>query len=195
MIDHRPKTSEAHTENGDLLQRTLGSAVRDPQTVTPSGKTVESIIDGVTFWDVPTQVDDRGTLVEMYDPRWMWHPAPLVYAYSVTIRPGYVKGWALHKTHEDRYMILQGQLEVVLYDVRPDSPTYGQIHTVVLSEYNRRLMNVPAFVWHADHNIGDGDALFANFPTAPYDHENPDKYRLPLDTPLIPYSFEGRTGW
>jgi dTDP-4-dehydrorhamnose 3,5-epimerase len=28
-----------------------------------------------------------------------------------------------------------------------------------------------------------------------YDHANPDKYRLPLDTDLIPYKFENSRGW
>ena len=34
-----------------------------------------------------------------------------------------------------------------------------------------------------------------NFPTMAFDHKNPDKYRLPLDTPLIPYSFGDARGW
>ena len=34
-----------------------------------------------------------------------------------------------------------------------------------------------------------------NFPTVPYDHADPDKYRLPVDSPLIPYSFDGTPGW
>jgi dTDP-4-dehydrorhamnose 3,5-epimerase len=44
-------------------------------------------------------------------------------------------------------------------------------------------------VWHADHNIGTTDVIVVNFPTKPYEHANPDKYRLPLNTDLIPYSF------
>jgi dTDP-4-dehydrorhamnose 3,5-epimerase len=34
-----------------------------------------------------------------------------------------------------------------------------------------------------------------NFPTRPYDHASPDKYRLPLDTDEIPYEFEDPRGW
>ena len=34
-----------------------------------------------------------------------------------------------------------------------------------------------------------------NYPTIQYDHSNPDKYRLPLDTDLIPFSFDGAKGW
>jgi dTDP-4-dehydrorhamnose 3,5-epimerase len=65
---------------------------------------------------------------------------------------------------------------------------------LVLSAHDRCLVNVPRNVWHADHNIGATELLVVNFPTAPYDHHNPDKYRLPLDTDLIPYSFGQAVG-
>ena len=109
---------------------------------------------GVTFKDVTTQVDERGSLCEMFDERWDWHGDPLVYSYFVTVRPGVVKGWAMHLEHEDRYFIVNGELEVVLYDDREDSTTRGLLSKVYLTEHRRRLMNIPAGVWHADHNIG-----------------------------------------
>ena len=121
---------------------------------------------------------------------------PLVFAYCFTIRPGYVKGWNLHREHEDRYMLLQGELELVLFDPRPDSPTCGQVGRIACSEYNRRIVTFPRNVWHADYNIGTRDAVLVNFPTRPYDHSNPDKYRLPIDTRLIPFRFPpGTRGW
>lgn len=106
-----------------------------------------------------------------------------------------IKGWGLHKLHEDRYLLIFGEIEVVLYDERPDSPTTGLVSTVYLSEYNRRLMNIPSGVWHASRNVGQKDAIIVNFPTKCYDHSNPDKYRLPIDTDRIPYKFENPRGW
>jgi len=178
-----------------LLDLTLRSAVRDVQTVTPAGERFEAAIEGVSFRPSTTHADARGSVVELYDLRWNWHPDPLVFAYSFTLRPGYVKGWNIHKLHDDRYFILQGEMELVLYDVRPESSTCGRINRIVLSEHNRGIVNVPRFVWHADHNIGTRDAVVVNFPTTTYDHANPDKYRLPIDTPLIPYKFPGARGW
>ena len=64
----------------------------------------------------------------------------------------------------------------------------------MLSEHRRRLLNIPAGIWHADRCIGSKDAVAINFPTQPYDHENPDKYRLPLDTDAIPYRFADPQG-
>lgn len=169
--------------------------VRDPMTVTAEGQPVAGVPAGVTFRDATTHVDDRGSLCEMFDERWDWHPDPLVYAYFATIRPGVVKGWALHLEHDDRYFTVSGDLEVVLYDEREGSPTHGLVSKIYLTEHRRRLMSIPRGVWHADHNVGQTDVVLANFPTVPYDHAKPDKYRLPLDTDRIPYSFEGAHGW
>jgi dTDP-4-dehydrorhamnose 3,5-epimerase len=168
---------------------------QDKQTVTSEGASIQKLPAGVTFHDVVTHVDERGSVCELFDPRWGWHQDPMVFAYSFTIRPGMIKGWGVHKEHEDRYCILFGEMEVVLYDDRPDSPTFGLVSKVVLSEYRRRLMNIPVGVWHADRNIGSKDVVVVNFPTIQYNHANPDKYRLPLDTDRIPHQFESPRGW
>jgi len=190
------QSAEPLKKRASLLDQTLAAAARDSQTVTADGRTVGRVTEGVVIRDLPTHTDERGTLLELFDTRWPSHPDPLVFSYCFTIRPGIVKGWNLHKHHEDRYVLLQGELEIVLFDPRPESSTYGEVCRIVLSEHARRLVNIPKYVWHADYNIGTRDALVVNFPTAPYDHANPDKYRLPIDTPLIPYSFpRARGGW
>jgi dTDP-4-dehydrorhamnose 3,5-epimerase len=83
----------------------------------------------------------------------------------------------------------------VLYDIRPASPTCGEVCVIRLSEYDRCLVNVPIDVWHADRAIGTKDVVVVNFPTMAYDYAAPDKWRLPIDTPLIPHRFpEGSRG-
>lgn len=133
--------------------------------------------------------------MEMFDLRWNFHPDPLVFAYTFSIRPGVVKGWNLHREHEDRYVILVGDMELVLFDPRPGSPTCGQVSRLLLTAQAPSLVTVPRNVWHADHNVGCTDVVVVNFPTTPYDHEQPDKYRLPIDTDLIPFSFGDAKGW
>lgn len=180
---------------GTILDITLAAAARDLRTTDEARKEIVPLLDGMSFHESTRISDDRGSLVEMIDPRSGWHPDPIVYAYSFTIRPGAVKGWALHKLHEDRYFVMSGVMEVVLYDPRPESSTYGKVCKVYLSGDRPRMVNVPKFVWHADHNVGDVDMVAVNFPTTPYDHANPDKYRLPIDTDLIPYDFGDAKGW
>jgi dTDP-4-dehydrorhamnose 3,5-epimerase len=179
----------------DLLSLTLEAAIRDKETVKPDGELTRTPISESVRHRTRPIVDDRGMLFEMFDPRWEGITEPLVYAYATTCRPGLAKGWAIHKEHSDRYFPMFGEGEVVLYDVRPDSPTYGKIEQVFLSEHDRTLLTIPRFVWHAMRAIGTRDFVLVNFPTIPFDHANPDKYRLPIDTPLIPYSFGDTPGW
>ena len=144
---------------------------------------------------VDTHIDERGSLFEVFSQNWNWDDEELKYVYGVTIRPGATKGWALHKLHQDRYFVVSGDMKVVMYDVRPGSSTSGRVFEVCLSGQRHTLMNIPEFVWHADQNIGDQDVVMLNIPTQPYDHSDPDKYRLPLDTTLIPYEFRNTSGW
>ena len=178
-----------------LLDRTLATATKDAPTVTPAGEALAPLIEGVSIRDAIAHIDERGSVLEVYDTRWGWHPDPLVFAHCFTLRPGYVKGWGLHKLHEDRYFILSGEMDLVLFDPRPESSTRGCVQRIPLSEQRRQLINIPRFVWHAERNVGGKDVVVIDFPTAPYNHGDPDKYRLPIDTPLIPYSFEGARGW
>jgi dTDP-4-dehydrorhamnose 3,5-epimerase-like enzyme len=77
----------------------------------------------------------------------------------------------------------------------PDSPTYRVINEIYRTEHHRTLMVIPAYVFHAHHNVGQTEALFISMPTRIYHHESPDVYRLPLDNNTIPYRFEQRLGW
>jgi dTDP-4-dehydrorhamnose 3,5-epimerase len=178
-----------------LLATTLEAAVRDSHQANPDGTLTRRLTAGVQVRPLPSHADARGTVCELFDPRWNWHPDPIVFSYFFTIRPGVVKGWNLHREHEDRYALIAGEMELVLFDPRPESPTHGEVCKITLSDRQRCIVNVPRNVWHADHNIGTTDVIVVNYPTMAYDHRNPDKYRLPLHTPLIPYSFGNATGW
>ena len=168
---------------------------KDAQTVTAEGQTVSPLIDGVLIQPAITQADERGTVCEILNPTRCVHPGPLVYVYQFTIRPGKVKGWHVHYLHEDRNFISQGTIKVVLYDSRPESPTFRMVNEIYRSEHHRDLMVIPAHVFHAFQNVGSADALLVSMPTRPYNHADPDVYRLPVLNDVIPYRFEERLGW
>jgi len=163
---------------------------KDVQTVTPEGKSVKSLIDGVRIRPATTIPDDRGTLCEVISLDWKFDDAPLVYVYQVTIRPQRVKGWVVHRHQDDRLFFSQGTVRLVLYDDRPESPTYKKLNELFFGELNRALVRIPLGVYHAVQNVGTTDAMFINSPTKPYNHADPDKYRLPVNNELIPYRFE-----
>lgn len=168
---------------------------KDVQTVTPEGEPVTPRIDGVVIRPQPTQTDGRGTLCEILDLRWGVTDDAIVSVYQFTIRPGKAKGWHVHRHHDDRIFISRGEVKVVLYDDRDDSPTRGLVNEIHRSELRRDLMVIPRGVFHAHVNLGPTDAVLVSMPTRAYDHADPDVYRLPLDTDLIPYRFEERLGW
>jgi dTDP-4-dehydrorhamnose 3,5-epimerase len=165
--------------------------IKDKQTVSPDGQPLNPQIAGVVLDRRVLQEDERGELIEIYNPAWGLSSDPLVYAYMVSIRPGQVKGWVLHKHQDDRLFIVRGVIRIALFDNRTESPTYRMLSVQVISERGRALLIIPKGVYHALKNIGDGDCSFINLPTVPYQHADPDKYRLPLRNDLIPFAFEG----
>lgn len=179
----------------NLLEKTLSASIKDVQTVTQDSTPLNRLPDGCWLRSATPHSDARGMLVEILNSEWALDNHPIEQVYMTTLRPGIVKGWALHKQHEDRYFVVSGDMQLVLYDVRPESSTYGQVFSIVLSDRHHAVINVPVNVWHADWNIGTKDVVLLNMPSRRYNHANPDKYRLPLDTDLIPYSFPGATGW
>jgi dTDP-4-dehydrorhamnose 3,5-epimerase len=163
--------------------------IKDQQKVTPDGKPVARRIHGVVLRQTITHVDNRGTLCEVYDPRWGISDLPIVYIYQFTILPGIVKGWAKHLKKDDRIFVTKGRVRIGLYDDRPDSPTYQMTNDLYLSDLHRSLVIIPKGVYHALQAIGDQEAVCISMPTVAYDFEDPDVYRLPPNTDLIPLSF------
>jgi dTDP-4-dehydrorhamnose 3,5-epimerase len=149
-------------------------------------------IGGVELVALRTFADHRGTLTPIMGGEF-WSE-PVVHAYWITIRPGRIKGWGMHKLQADRYFICGGRLRVVLYDGRAGSPTYERFDELGFDETTPALVKIPPGVWHADQNTGEVDAAIVNFPTRAYDPENPDKYRIDPHSGEIPFDWTLRDG-
>jgi dTDP-4-dehydrorhamnose 3,5-epimerase len=150
---------------------------------------IENQIDGVDLRRLEQKADGRGNLVVMLSDR--FGPSYRTgHAYLITAAACSVRAWVIHKLQFDRLAFARGQVRVVLYDLRPDSPTYGVLNVIDVGEANKVLLTIPPFVVHGVQNLGDTDTHFVNLPTRAYDPANPDKARLPKDHPGIPYRFE-----
>ncbi|KIC21526.1 dTDP-4-dehydrorhamnose 3,5-epimerase family protein [Leisingera sp. ANG-Vp] len=148
----------------------------------------EDLIEGVLVEPLVLRRDDRGALVELLTTR----DAPEVTAphvYQVFAEPGSVRAWVYHKWQSDRLCYTNGQLRLVLYDIREDSPTFGRLNVVDAGAQNPCRVTIPPYVVHGLANVGDTLASFVNIPTNFYDPANPDKSRLPYPDARIPYSF------
>lgn len=116
-----------------------------------------------------------------------------VQIYQSRLFPGALGAWSCHQKGIDRLFVNQGLLKLVLYDGRAGSPTSGLINELHVGDARPAFIVLPAGVWHGLQNLGATDALLLNFPTRAYDYEDPDHYRLPFDTPEIPYTWSGTT--
>lgn len=167
----------------------LEQAQKDLASVGPDGESLHALIEGVDVRRARTHADERGTLCEIFDPRWGFTEDPLVYAYLVTIRIGQVRGWVVHREQTDRLFVYAGVIRIVLYDARTESDSSGRLNVLHFGEHDRALVSIPPGVFHAVKNVGDREGAFVNLPSQPYRHDDPDKYRLPLENNVIPYRF------
>jgi dTDP-4-dehydrorhamnose 3,5-epimerase len=159
----------------------------DKRTITAAGEPVHRVIDGVLTRSCVTHVDHRGRLFEvMNSADTEFWAQPVVHSYVFTIRTHTVKGWGVHEVKSDRYCLIDGECMTILYDARPDSPTYGLVQEVPLSPEGTRQVLIPPGVWHMNVNIAPQETVLVNFPTEPYSYENPDRITLPWHTPHIP---------
>lgn len=167
--------------------RGLTAAVKDAQSVTSAGEPVQPLIHGVRLRHSTTHADERGNLCEIYDDRWEFTIDAVTYAYLLTLRPGAIRGWSLHTKQDDRLFFTSGTIKVALYDAREESPSVGDVNVLFLGTHDRALLRIPPGVFHAVRNVGTDDAVLMNLPSRPYEHSDPDKYRLPSDSEEIPY--------
>ena len=172
----------------------LPEAPRDEPTVDAAGRRLDMGIEGVVLERLVAHHDHRGGLAELVDVTQPFWSEGIVYAYAFTVRPGRIKGWGMHKLQTDRYVVLAGNLRVVLHDGRVGSPTAGHFAELHFTDASPGRLSIPPGVWHADQNWGETDVRVINFPTRAYDRERPDKYRIDPHSGEIAFDFSLRDG-
>ncbi|MCX7289240.1 MAG: dTDP-4-dehydrorhamnose 3,5-epimerase family protein [Rhodobacterales bacterium] len=149
---------------------------------------IENQIAGVEIRRLVQMSDGRGNLTVLMSDRFgETYRTPHVYLVTAAARS--IRAWVYHKHQSDRLALASGRIRVVLYDLRPDSPTHGVVNVIDAGDANKVLLTIPPLVVHAVQNLADEDSIFVNMPTRAYDPANPDKSRLPFDHPGIPHDF------
>ncbi len=169
--------------SGDDAGNGIGN--RDLQTVTADGSSTAPVIEGVRTKRVIVHGDHRGRVFEVVNHHEYW-TEPIVHTYVFTVRPGLVKGWGVHDVKSDRYLLIAGELLMLLWDGRDGSATQGVVQEVMLTGEGVRMLTIPPGVWHANINVGPDECVLMNHPTKAYDYENPDRRTLPWDSSAIP---------
>ena len=137
--------------------------------------------------------DERGWLMEILraDEPELFSKFGQVYV-SATY-PGVVKAWHYHRVQVDHFACVAGMVKLVLIDTRDNSPTRGAVNEFYLGSHNPLLVQVPSLVYHGWKCIGAEPSLVVNVPSEPYNHADPDEYRLePHGT--LPYDWTRKDG-
>ncbi|HEY8303175.1 MAG TPA: dTDP-4-dehydrorhamnose 3,5-epimerase family protein [Solirubrobacteraceae bacterium] len=166
-----------------------GSAEKDRPHMTPEWDLMSERIAGVRVREVKHVVTANGHTTELFRKDWGVVESEVVHMIHVTLHPGATSAWHMHKLKTDHLFVVGGAVKAVLYDDREDSPTRGQVDVFHLSAIRPMLVVIPPEVWHGLQVPQSGPCSFVNFFDHAYDYDNPDDWRLPADTPEIPYSF------
>jgi dTDP-4-dehydrorhamnose 3,5-epimerase len=138
------------------------------------------MIDGVAIAELKQFHDDRGYLVEV-----LKEGTPLYRQVKQTTfteaYPGTIKAFHWHKKQTDIWFFCRGMAQVVLYDLREESPTRGETQVVILGEKSPKLLSIPPGVAHGYRVLGNETACLFYHTTEAYDPKNPDEERVPWD--------------
>ena len=152
------------------------------------GKHAMKLIEGVTVKEVKVIADERGRLAEIMrsdDPFFK----KFGQVYFTTAYPGVVKAWHYHKRPYDHFFTLKGMTKLVLYDAREKSSTHKLLNEFFLGEHNPLLVAIPPLIYHGFKTISTEEAIMINIPSEPFDHDNPDEFRIDAHTDQIPYDW------
>ena len=162
---------------------TSGDGTRVP-TISPR----EVAMEGVRWLSRDVHIDDRGFLVEtMRDDDDTLDGARFAMSYTSLTLPGQMRDrdrWHVHHLQEDRFVVVAGEMVLVLYDPRPRSETRGMLAAIRMTgptvaerkphaQADRDVtyaVRVPQEVYHSIGNLHPVQPfLLENFPTRKYD--------------------------
>lgn len=166
----------------------MSDGTKDTAHISPTGVLTRTLIDGSVVRESHHIVTANGITTEFHREDW-GILGTVRHAIHVALRPGALSAWHRHHRKTDHLMPIGGHLRVVLYDGRAGSPTHGQLDVHHLAGVRPQLLVIPPDVWHGVQNLGAEPACFVNYFDIAYDHADPDEFRLPADSPEIPYRF------
>ena len=147
------------------------------------------MIAGVKVKPLARYADDRGYFMEVVreDEDLLEHFGQL--SASLTY-PGVIKAFHFHEIQDDLWYFPVGQAQVVLHDLRKDSPTHGQTEVFYLGEHNLIALLIPRGVAHGYRVLGSAAAVIVYLTTQAYNPEQPDERRIPWDDPGIGFDWK-----
>lgn len=148
--------------------------------VQPAGK---ATIQGVIVRDLTVHLDGRGEVTELWSQNWLKDGmVTTTHVYQSATDFGVVKGWHLHEIHTDQHTVTRGKLQLVIADLREDSPTFRHVNSLFLGALKPRLVKIPPRLMHGWKALSAPEVLVVNAQSHVYDPA--DEFKLPWDCVL-----------
>ena len=144
------------------------------------------MIEGVEIKELATNADERGFFREIIRETDGFFGHFGQWSHSL-IYPGTAKAWHHHREQTDWWYAI-GSLKVALYDLRPDSPTKGELIGLFLGDRFARCLKIPPGVAHGCRALELSHLLYVTSNV----YNPDDEGRLPHDDKTIGYDW---TAW
>lgn len=186
LLSDIPKRDLPNVVGGEIL-------AAKQSAINESGKLRQTPIADLVLRQIRPVPHEDGHVTEVARASWDVIAEPIVQVHLTTTLPGRHRAWGLHQKSTDRLFVASGLVKFAVFDGRLDSPTFGCVNEVTLSEKNPGLLIVPPNLYHGWKNIGTNEAIIINMPTVMYNYDAPDALDLPYDSEaaarIIAYRF------
>jgi len=179
------KKSDQHGDEYAMLD----GAEQRARSVTAEWEILRDVIDGVRVKEVRHVPKTGGYVTELFRRDWNLDSGVVDQVFQVTLEPGAISAWHMHRQATDRLFVVQGLMKIVAFDARAHSPTFGRVNEFCLGTVRPGLLVIPPGVWHGVQNTGAGPGQLINAVDRAYVYDSPDHWSLPHDTDQIPYDF------
>lgn len=109
--------------------------------------------------------------------------------YYSKINPQVIKGWKLHYRLHQNFCVPFGDVKIVVFDCRENSPSKGEFEEILLNDAdNYYLLSMPPGLWYSFKCTSENFALLAN--VIDQEHDPLESTTLPLQNSIISYEWK-----
>jgi dTDP-4-dehydrorhamnose 3,5-epimerase len=120
-----------------------------------------TLIKDVQIVNLQTFGDDRGRFAETFRKEWFPQRSwDIVQTNRSESKAGVLRGLHYHFHQVDYWFVAAGQIRAGLYDLRPDSPTYGAAQTLEIGGENQKGIFIPIGVAHGFYTVKDAILIY-----------------------------------
>jgi dTDP-4-dehydrorhamnose 3,5-epimerase-like enzyme len=148
-------------------------------------------IEGVRLQKSPIVKYSAGQICEVKNRRWEnLYEGSIEHIYIIYDDTLAEREWGMHKESTDRYLMIKGTIEVVLFDGRDNENTEPFVCKLSgADEGGYSGLIIPPGVWHSFRNFNKNEIILMNFKYPEFNREDVDKYRLPMPNNLTDFQW------